>query len=77
MHVHEFIRERGNIKKEVNVKPIKDLIKIFGKAPGYIQNSIATKPKVMPQMHPTQNRLLTNKEIQDTKDEYKMMKLYP
>ena len=33
--VHEFIRQRGNIGKEPNVKPLKDLVKIFGKCPGY------------------------------------------
>ena len=33
--VHEFIRQRGNIEKEPNVKQMKDLVKIFGKCPGF------------------------------------------
>jgi hypothetical protein len=35
------------------------------------------RPKIIPQMHPTLGRLLTNKEIQDKEDEYKTSMLYP
>lgn len=75
-NVHEFIRKRGNIDQEPNVKPIKDLVKIFGKCPGYNKNSMIIKSKKPPQMHPTEGRLLTNQEIQEKRDQYKMLKNY-
>ena len=42
--VHEFIRQRGNIGKEPNVKPLKDLVKIFGKCPGYGESLMQLGP---------------------------------
>ena len=43
--VHEFIRHRGNIEKEPNVKPMKDLVKVFGKCPGYGNSMLQLGPQ--------------------------------
>lgn len=66
--------------REPHVKPVKDVIKIFGKTndPRF-QNSIIVRGSQTKSQHfnAKEGRAMTNKEVQDKLDEIRQMRNFP
>ena len=79
-YVNEFIRNQGKMETEPVVKPMKDVIKIYGKTkdPRFQNNLMmqGSKSKVV-HFNSVEGRMMTNEEIQEKKDTYRAMLNFP